>query len=281
MRGFFRLWVWFSFRELRGHAWRTVVVLVGISLGAAVFTSVRLATTLRSSPSQTGLDAISGRAERTVTLPGGRLPEVTVSVLFNSPTSSLFLLSCQPTFGWKEATNRCSCRGLIQYSAAVADMEFRAAGFPGSLFPVAPPDRHALHRRSPRQFLEKRSVQEVESVRLQGPCRTLFCRAGGGRQGNWPPSRRNIAIVDIATFQEFTGVYGEIDRIDHIFTHPLTADKLDRVKKLAAGAGGRSCAALGCEKKPAGAMIRAYEMNLSVLNSFLFRSSWECFWFTA
>ena len=31
------------------------------------------------------MDAISGSADRTVTLPGGRLPEGLVSVLFNSP----------------------------------------------------------------------------------------------------------------------------------------------------------------------------------------------------
>ena len=57
----------------------------------------------------------------------------------------------------------------------------------------------------------------------------------------------NIAIADIATFQEFTGVYGEVDRIDLIFTRPLTADKLDRVKALLP-AGCRTCAALGGER---------------------------------
>src|SRR5208337_1233915 len=85
MRGFFRLWVWFSFRELRGHAWRTVAVLLGISLGAAVFTSVRLATNASVQSFANGMDAISGRADQTVTRPGGRLPEELVSVLFNSP----------------------------------------------------------------------------------------------------------------------------------------------------------------------------------------------------
>ncbi len=85
MSAFFRLWVWFSFRELRGHAWRTVAVLLGISLGASVFTSVRLATNASIQSFANGMDAISGRADRTVTRPGGRLPEELVSVLLNSP----------------------------------------------------------------------------------------------------------------------------------------------------------------------------------------------------
>ena len=32
----------------------------------------------------------------------------------------------------------------------------------------------------------------------------------------------NVAIADIATFQEFTGLYGQVDRIDLIFSPPLT-----------------------------------------------------------
>src|SRR5208337_4278356 len=85
MSAFFRLWIQFSFRELRGHAWRTVAVLLGISLGAAVFTSVRLATNASVQSFANGIDAISGRADRTVTRPGGRLPEELVSVLLTSP----------------------------------------------------------------------------------------------------------------------------------------------------------------------------------------------------
>lgn len=85
MSAFFRLWIQFSFRDLKGHAWRTVAVLLGISLGAAVFTSVRLATNASVQSFANGVDAISGRADRTVTRPGGRLPEELVSVLLNSP----------------------------------------------------------------------------------------------------------------------------------------------------------------------------------------------------
>ena len=40
---FLRLFLWFSVRNLRRHWGRALIVLLGIALGAAVFTSVRLA----------------------------------------------------------------------------------------------------------------------------------------------------------------------------------------------------------------------------------------------
>ena len=42
-RLFLRLFYWFSVRHLLRQPWRVAAVLVGIALGAAVFTSVRLA----------------------------------------------------------------------------------------------------------------------------------------------------------------------------------------------------------------------------------------------
>jgi putative ABC transport system permease protein len=45
MRKFFfflRLFIWFSLRDMRKHMGRVATVLLGIALGAAVFSSVRL-----------------------------------------------------------------------------------------------------------------------------------------------------------------------------------------------------------------------------------------------
>ena len=265
MRGFFRLWVWFSFRELRGHAWRTVVVLAGISLGAAVFTSVRLATNASVQSFANGMDAISGRAERTVTLPGGRLPEELVSVLFNSPD----LIAVSPLMSAYVRVEGRDEPLLLLGVDPILERPFRT-------WESEPHDsREALWRRligapftmiAAKRFLQKSGVRTGESVRLQGVAgagsfvvlgelasEDLATLEGG-----------NIAIVDIATFQEFTGVYGEVDRIDLIFTHPLTADKLDRVKALLPA---RVELAQPSEAKETGrVMIRAYQMNLSVLS---------------
>ncbi len=74
----------------------------------------------------------------------------------------------------------------------------------------------------------------------------------------------NVAIVDIATFQEFTGIYGEVDRIDLIFTPPLSAGKLDRVKALLPA--GVELTQPSEAKETGRVMIRAYQLNLSVLS---------------
>jgi len=76
MRGFIRLWVWFSFRQFRRHAWRSFAVLLGIGLGAAVFTSVRLATNASVQSFSNSVDAISGKADRTIVKPGARVRRI-------------------------------------------------------------------------------------------------------------------------------------------------------------------------------------------------------------
>jgi putative ABC transport system permease protein len=267
MRGFFRLWIWFSFRQLRGHAWRTVVVLVGISLGAAVFTSVRLATNASVQSFANGMDAISGRAERTVTLPGGRLPEELVSVLFRSPD----LIAVSPLMsayvlveGSDEPLLLLGVDPILERPFRTWESELRdsrEAFSPWRRLIGAPFTMIAAKR-----FLQKNGVRPGESVRLQGVAGAGSFVVLGELASEEPATLEggNIAIVDIATFQEFTGVYGEVDRIDLIFTRPLTADKLNRVKALLPA---WVDLAQPSEAKETGrVMIRAYQMNLSILS---------------
>ncbi len=82
---FFRLWTWFSFRQLRGHLWRTIAVLVGIGLGAAVFTSVRLAVNASLDSFTRSLDTLSGKSDWTILRPDGRVPESLISTLVRHP----------------------------------------------------------------------------------------------------------------------------------------------------------------------------------------------------
>ena len=73
-----------------------------------------------------------------------------------------------------------------------------------------------------------------------------------------------VALTDIATFQEFTGLYGLVDRIDLTFkpkTSPL--DIQDLARKLPEGLELRSPSAA---RDSGTAMIRAYQLNLSVLS---------------
>ena len=268
MSAFFRLWIQFSFRDLKGHAWRTVAVLLGISLGAAVFTSVRLATNASVQSFANGIDAISGRADRTVTRPGGRLPEELVSVLLDSPdliAASPFMSSYvrvegdgdepllligidpilnRPLHTWKPGRSD-SQEALSSWSGLI-----------GSPFTMI----------AAKRFLKERGTGEGRPVRLQGASGVSSFSVLGelAEEGLATLEGGNVAVVDIATFQEFTRIYGEVDRIDLIFNPPLNADKLNRVSALLPA--GVELTQPSEAKETGRAMIRAYQLNLSVLS---------------
>ena len=83
---FLRFMNWFSIRHLKAHPWRVFAVLLGIALGAAVFTSVRLAVDASLDAFTRSMDLISGKAEWTVVKPGGRVPDYLVADLRRHPT---------------------------------------------------------------------------------------------------------------------------------------------------------------------------------------------------
>jgi putative ABC transport system permease protein len=68
---FFRLFIWFSLRDMRKHPGRTLTVLFGIALGAAVFTSVRLSVNASLDSFTKSMDLIAGQADYVLTRPGG------------------------------------------------------------------------------------------------------------------------------------------------------------------------------------------------------------------
>ncbi|MBS1239191.1 MAG: transporter permease [Deltaproteobacteria bacterium] len=82
---FLRLFLWFSVRNLRRHWGRALIVLLGIALGAAVFTSVRLAVHASLHSFTRSMDFFAGTAEKVLVRPGGYLPEGVLAVLFTHP----------------------------------------------------------------------------------------------------------------------------------------------------------------------------------------------------
>jgi len=72
---FLRLLKWFSWRHLLAHPWRVLAVILGIALGAAVFTSVRLAVDASMDSFTRTVDLMSGQADSTVVRSGGRVRE--------------------------------------------------------------------------------------------------------------------------------------------------------------------------------------------------------------
>jgi putative ABC transport system permease protein len=73
-----------------------------------------------------------------------------------------------------------------------------------------------------------------------------------------------VALTDIATFQEFTGLHGLLDRIDLIFKPKATQQDIeDLERRLPQELELRSPSAA---RESGTAMIRAYQLNLSVLS---------------
>ena len=68
---YLRLFNWFTLRNLRNHMGRALAVLLGIALGAAVFTSVRLAVYANLDSFSRSMDMIAGASDLTLVNPGG------------------------------------------------------------------------------------------------------------------------------------------------------------------------------------------------------------------
>ena len=82
---FLRLYIWFSLRHLFRYRMRTLIVIIGIALGASVFTSVRLSIHATLSSFSNSMDRIAGRADLVAALPGGHLPENLIVPLLKHP----------------------------------------------------------------------------------------------------------------------------------------------------------------------------------------------------
>lgn len=268
MRTFLRLWVWFSFRQFRRHAWRSLAVLLGIGLGAAVFTSVRLATNASVQSFSNSVDTISGRADRTIVKPGSRVPENLIAALLSAPeiraaspfltsyvrteilpAEPLLLIGIDPILdrafrGWKAASTD---------SGNVRGQWLEILSSPNTLF-------------AGRSFLQKAGLAPGASFRLQSVNRIDSFRILGelAPEGLASLEGGNVAITDIATFQEFTGTLGQVDRIDIIFNTPVTDQEVNAAGALLpAGVFMEQPSEI---KETGQVMIRSYQLNLSVLS---------------
>jgi len=264
---FLRLLVWFSLRQWRRRPGRVLAVLGGIALGAAVFTSVRLAVDASLDSFTRSMDLVSGNAQWTVAKPGGRLPEDLVARLAADPavesatplvtryvsiageSNEPFLLigldpvSAEPLRRWRAETPP---QGALQTWLELVrspDTLLISATLAGRMN-LAVGDR-----------VELAHVHRIAAFRVLGILQKdgLALVEGG-----------MAAITDIATLQEFTGTQGWVDRIDLVLT---AGSKAKDVAALRA----RLPAGVNLEPPTEGArtgrrMIHAYQLNLSVLS---------------
>ena len=264
---FFDLFYRFSIRHMAKFPVRTIIVLLGISLGASVFTSVRLSMNASLASFNQSMDKITGVADRVISRPGDRVPESLVAPLLKLPfvksaspvlfsyvqpliadKSPFFLIGFDPILDrpfrkWQIRTDASSDPGVwldlmqIPYSIFAGsplldDLEIKVG------------DRLNIeHVGNPSEFVV------LDALSSEG-----LALVEGGK----------IAITDIATFQEFTGIRGEVDRIDLLFNSTVSEKEMDQIRRILPDG-----VILGMpnEDRISGVrMISAYRLNLSVLS---------------
>jgi putative ABC transport system permease protein len=262
-----KIFLWFSVRHLRRHLGRALVVLFGIALGAAVFTSVRLSVHASLQSFTRSMDFFAGTADKVLVRPGGHVPEGVLPVLLAHPAVKEFspllttYVRVHPAKGGAF---------LLVGIDPLLDQPFRSWRLRGGRTETA--ERWLDLIREPKTVILteplSREIDTVAGARItldHSRNRAEFRVAGvlvpeglalveGGR----------VALTDIATFQEFTGLFGLVDRID-LRLRPKTspAQLEDLARKLPEEIEIRSPSAA---RDSGSAMIRAYQLNLSVLS---------------
>ena len=264
---FLRFFIWFSLRNMRRHPGRVLTVVLGIALGAAVFTSVRLSIHASLESFSRSMDLIAGRADRVLIRPGGRVPERLIAELLKLPAvesaSPLLTMYIRPA-------GRNSEPFLLIGFDPLLDRSFRNWQSTGDLVDgenawlsllkdpytliIAEPlaQRHGWNRGDSIWLQHSRQTARFRIAGVLAP--EGLARAEGGR----------VALTDIATFQEFTGAYGWVDRIDLRF-RPRDAGRAvsEIIAILPAGV---ILSPPTAAKESGQAMIRAYQLNLSILS---------------
>ena len=262
-----RIFGWFSLRRMAAHPWRMLTVLLGIAMGAAVFTSVRLSIHASVNTFERSVDLLAGRSDLTAVRPGERLSESLLALLLRQPDVRRVSPFCS-TYVRSPELSEASFRLLGV--APLLDRAFRQWTVGGTA--AAGRARWLELMRIPNAMLTTSVLANHYGWRL-GDRVTLI--HGGGRmsfhivavvddpalnrvEGGW------VAATDIASYQEFTGTRGLLDRIDLQLAvgdpaaarrrlAPLLPDGVELVDPAAGKRGGRY-------------LIRAYQLNLSILS---------------
>ncbi len=262
-----RLFSWFTVRHLIGHPWRTLAVILGIALGASVFTGVRLSVRASLDAFERSMDRLAGRADRVVIHPGGRVDESLVAPLAAhpavraaSPVLSTYVTPVEsdpepflligfdpildrPFRSWDTTAKSEAADGI--WTALIRRPNTLVAGRPlARALGIAGGDDLLLsHARGPVRFRVAGLLASKDLALVEG-----------GR----------VALTDIATFQEFTGALGTVDRIDLLLSPAAGPPAMNDLKGLLPP--GTVLSPPSSDETAGRRMIRAYQLNLSVLS---------------
>jgi putative ABC transport system permease protein len=264
---FLRLLEWFSWRHLLTHPWRVLAVILGIALGAAVFTSVRLAVDASMDSFSRAFDLLSGQADSTVVRSGGRVQEDLVAKLWSHSaveTASPIISSYVTVSGRdEEPFLMVGLDPLLDYPLR----SWRIASSSGDtsriwLQVVTSPNTLLLSGRLARQL----GLGPGQTVCLEHVNQTAQITVVGilEEQGLSLVEGGYVAIADLATMQEFTGLQGWVDRIDLRFKPGATREELEDLRTFLPP--GVRLEAPAEMKESGQNMIHAYQLNLSMLS---------------
>jgi putative ABC transport system permease protein len=252
---------------MKKHLGRALTVLLGIALGAAVFTSVRLSIHAALDSFTRSMNMIAGTADRVLFQPGGRVPEEWVAKLIRIPVVREVspVLTTYVRFADKKSEPF-----LLIGIDPVLDRGFRK----WQIFGQTDQDTETwldLIKRPytlviGKSLAEKYALRPGDRIAIEHPRQTAFFKIAGilSPAGLAAAQGGMIALTDIATFQEFAKVYGSVDRIDLKLSPGTTSRDLKIIQRILPEniiLGSPSAA-----KESGRGLIRAYQLNLSILS---------------
>jgi putative ABC transport system permease protein len=264
---FFRFFIWFSLRNMKKHLGRALTVLLGIALGAAVFTSVRLSIHAALDSFTRSMNVIAGTADRVLFQPGGRVPEKWVAKLIRVPV----VREVSPVLTtYVRLADKKSEPFLLIGIDPVLDRGFRQWQISGQTDQDTETWLELIKRPYTliigKSLAEKYALRPGDRIAIEHPRQTAFFKIAGilSPGGLAAAQGGMIALTDIASFQEFTKVFGSVDRIDLKLSPGATKRDLNVIQKTLPEnmiLGSPSAA-----KESGRGLIRAYQLNLSILS---------------